>query len=364
MKRLFLLPVLGLSLSASAQQLDSAITLSAYAEAYYSFDLAQPDDHLRPGFVYSHNRHNEVNLNLGMIKLAYAKNNVRGNLALMAGTYPQYNLAAEPELLRSVFEANVGVKLSKTRNLWLDAGIMPSHIGFESAIGKDCWNLTRSMLADNTPYYEAGARVSYTSKNEKWYASGLLLNGWQRIARVDGNNTPAFGTQLTYKPNSKTTLNWSTFIGNDKPDTVSQSRIFNNLYAQLQVTERFGVIVGCDIGMEQAASGDSLPTGQAGSSTWVTPIVIPRYKLGDKSYLAARVEYYQDEKGVIIATGTPNGFTTLGYSLNFDRWVTPNVLWRIEARSLNSEDKIFVDADGKATTSNTFFTASLCITLP
>ncbi len=364
MKRLFLLPVLGLSLSASAQQLDSAITLSAYAEAYYSFDLAQPDDHLRPGFVYSHNRHNEVNLNLGMIKLAYAKDNVRGNLALMAGTYPQYNLAAEPELLRSVFEANVGVKLSKTRNLWLDAGIMPSHIGFESAIGKDCWNLTRSMLADNTPYYEAGARVSYTSKNEKWYASGLLLNGWQRIARVDGNNTPAFGTQLTYKPNSKTTLNWSTFIGNDKPDTVSQSRIFNNLYAQLQVTERFGVIVGCDIGMEQAASGDSLPTGQAGSSTWVTPIVIPRYKLGDKSYLAARVEYYQDEKGVIIATGTPNGFTTLGYSLNFDRWVTQNVLWRIEARSLNSEDKIFVDADGKATTSNTFFTASLCITLP
>ncbi len=353
MKRLFLLPVLGLSLSASAQQLDSAITLSAYAEAYYSFDLAQPDDHLRPGFVYSHNRHNEVNLNLGMIKLAYAKDNVRGNLALMAGTYPQYNLAAEPELLRSVFEANVGVKLSKTRNLWLDAGIMPSHIGFESAIGKDCWNLTRSMLADNTPYYEAGARVSWTSKNEKWYASGLLLNGWQRIARVDGNNTPAFGTQLTYKPNGKTTLNWSTFIGNDKPDTVSQSRIFNNLYAQLQLTERFGVIVGCDIGMEQAASGDS-------SSTWVTPILIPRYKLGEKSYLAARVEYYQDEKGVIIATGTPNGFTTLGYSLNFDRWVSPNVLWRIEARSLNSEDKIFVDADGKATTSNTFFTASIC----
>ncbi|MBL7985858.1 MAG: porin [Flavobacteriales bacterium] len=357
MKRLLFLPLVGMALSTTAQKLDSAITLSAYVEAYYTFDMAQPENHLRPGFFYNFNRHNEVNLNLGMIKLAYVKDNVRGNLALMAGTYPQYNLAAEPELLRSVFEANVGVKLSKTRNLWLDAGIMPSHIGFESAIGKDCWNLTRSMLADNTPYYEAGARVSYTSKNEKWYASGLLLNGWQRIARVDGNNTPAFGTQLTYKPNSKTTLNWSTFIGNDKPDTVSRSRVFNNLYAQLQLTERFGVIVGCDIGMEQAASGDS-------SSTWVTPILIPRYKLGTKSYLAARVEYYQDEKGVIVATGTPNGFTTVGYSLNFDRWVSSNVLWRIEARSLNSEDRIFVDADGKATTSNTFFTASLCITLP
>jgi len=357
MKRILLLPALGLALVGNAQQLDSAITLSAYAEAYYSFDMSQPDNHLRPGFFYSFNRHNEVNLNIGLIKLAYTKNNVRGNLALMAGTYPQYNLAAEPELLRSVFEANVGVKLSSKKNLWLDAGIMPSHIGFESAIGKDCWNLTRSILADNTPYYEAGARVSYTTDNGKWYASGLLLNGWQRIARVDGNNTPAFGTQLTYKPNGNTTLNWSTFVGNDKPDTLSQVRVFNNLYAQLQLTERFGVIVGCDIGMEQAASGDS-------SSTWITPILIPRYKLGEKSYLAARVEYYQDEQSVIIATGSPNGLKTTGYSLNFDNWVSPTVLWRIEARSLSSEDKVFVDADGEATTTNTFFTASIAFTLP
>ena len=357
MKRLFLIPALGLAFASNAQQLDSAITLSAYAEAYYSFDMAQPDNHLRPGFFYSFNRHNEVNLNLGMIKLAYAKKNVRGNLALMAGTYPQYNLAAEPELLRSVYEANVGVRLSSSKNLWLDAGIMPSHIGFESAIGKDCWNLTRSLLADNTPYYEAGARLSYTSDNGKWYASGLLLNGWQRIARVDGNNTPAFGTQLTFKPNGNTTLNWSTFVGNDKPDTVSQMRIFNNLYAQIQASDRFGVILGCDIGMEEAASGDS-------TNMFITPIVIPRFKLTDKSYIAARWEMYQDEDGVIIATGTEHGFNTMGYSLNFDHWVAPNVVWRIEARMLQSEDKIFADADGEATETNTFFTTSIAIALP
>ena len=38
MKRLLLLPALGFALATHAQQLDSAITLSAYAEAYYSFD--------------------------------------------------------------------------------------------------------------------------------------------------------------------------------------------------------------------------------------------------------------------------------------------------------------------------------------
>ena len=357
MKRLLLLPALGFVIVAHAQQLDSAITISAYAEAYYSFDLAQPNNHLRPGFLYSFNRHNEVNLNLGMVKLAYAKNRVRGNIALMAGTYPQYNMAAEPELLRNVLEANVGVRLSKTKEVWFDAGILPSHIGWESAIGKDCWNLTRSIAAENSPYYEAGARVSYTSANATWYMAGMLLNGWQRIARPDGNNTPAFGTQLTYKPNNKTTLNWSTFVGNDKPDTVRQMRFFNDLYAQLQITERLGLQIGFDIGVEHAATGDS-------SAVWISPVLIPRYLIGTKSYLAARVELYQDPDGAIIATGTMHGFNTLGYSINFDHWVTPNVLWRIEARNLSSQDRIFADADGASSTINTFFTTSLSISLP
>ena len=357
MKLLLLLPALGLVVTANAQQLDSAITISAYAEAYYSYDMAQPDNHLRPGFFYSFNRHNEVNLNMGMIKMAYAKNNVRGNFALMAGTYAQYNMAAEPELLRSVFEANAGVRLSRKKNLWLDAGILPSHIGFESAIGKDCWNLTRSIPAENSPYFEAGARLSYTTANSKWYMAGLLLNGWQRIARPDGNNTPAFGTQLTYKPTDKATLNWSTFIGNDKPDTLRQMRYFSDLYAQLQFTERFGLQIGFDIGMEHAADGDS-------SAVWISPVLIPRYRIGKKSYLAARVELYQDPDGAIIATGTEHGFNTVGYSVNFDHWMAPNVLWRIEARSLSSQDKIFADADGAPAASNTFFTTSLCIALP
>ncbi len=357
MKKLLTIAALGSSLSASAQQLDSAFRITGYAEVYYTFDLAQPDDHTLPGFLYNFNRHNEVNLNLGMIKLAYAKNNVRGNIALMAGTYPQANMAAGPAALRSVFEANAGVRLSRKKELWLDAGILPSHIGWESAIGKDSWNLTRSIAAENSPYYEAGARLSYTSANTKWYIAGLLLNGWQRIARPDGNNTPAFGTQLTYKPSDNTTLNWSTFVGNDKPDTLRQMRFFNDFYSQLQFTERFGLQIGFDIGMEHTATGDS-------NAVWISPVLIPRYRIGKQSYLAARVELYQDPDGVIIATGTEHGFNTMGYSLNFDHWVTPNVLWRIEARSLSSQDRIFTDVDGAATATNTFVTASLSIALP
>ena len=93
--------------------------------------------------------------------MAYNTDQVRANLAVMTGTYANANLAAEPGVLRGIFEANAGAKISKKKNVWVDAGIFASHIGFESAIGKDCWNLTRGILADNSPYYELLLKVIF-----------------------------------------------------------------------------------------------------------------------------------------------------------------------------------------------------------
>ncbi|MDI5951234.1 porin [Flavobacterium yafengii] len=332
----------------------SPFTFSGYIETYYSYDFGGPDNHVRPGFFYSHNKHNEANLNLGLAKVNYAKDNVRGNFALMAGTYAEYNLAAEQGLLKNIYEANVGVKISKNQNLWIDAGIMPSHIGFESAIGKDCATLTRSILADNSPYYEAGVKIGYTSKSEKWYLAAMYLNGWQRIQKIDGNQTPAFGTQVTYKPNAKTTLNWSTYVGNEQPDNDRKRRYFNNFYGQFKVSEKTSLTAGFDIGAQQKV------TESDEYDVWFSPILIAQYKPTTKIQLAARGEYYSDEKGVIIATGTPNGFKTYGFSANFDYLPTDNVMFRLEARTLNSKDDIFLK-DNLASNQNVFLTTSLAI---
>lgn len=336
------------------EKIPNPFTFSGYIETYYSYDFGEPDNHVRPGFFYSHNKHNEANLNLGLAKVNYAKDNVRGNFALMAGTYAEYNLAAEQGLLKNVFEANVGVKISKNHNLWIDAGVMPSHIGFESAIGKDCANVTRSILADNSPYYEAGVKIGYTSKSEKWYLAAMYLNGWQRIQKIDGNQTPAFGTQITYKPTTKTTLNWSTYVGNEQPDNDRKWRYFNNFYGQFKVSEKTSVTAGFDIGAQQTLNGSS------DYDVWFSPVVIAQYKPTAKIQLAARGEYYADEKGVIIATGTTNGFKTYGLSANFDYLPTENVMFRLEARTLNSEDDIFLK-DNLPSNQNVFLTTSLAI---
>ena len=356
MKRILIiaLAALGFANMKAQDKEPSPFTFSGYIDTYYSYDFGNPDNHTRPSFFYSYNRNNEVNLNLGLIKVNYTKGNIRGNFGLMAGTYAQYNLIHEQELLRNVYEANVGVKISSKNNIWIDAGIMPAHIGFESALGKDCYALTRSILAENSPYYEAGVKVGYTSASEKWYLAGMYLNGWQRIQRVEGNQTPAFGTQATYKANSNTTFNWSTYIGNEQPDSDRKWRYFNDFYALFKLTDKVNIHSGFDIGAQQKSKGSS------NYSVWYAPIIIAQYMVSSKIHLAARGEYYNDKNGVIIATATPNGFQTFGYSANFDYLPADNVMFRIEARSLNSKDEVFLK-NNNPTTNNFFMTTSLAI---
>ena len=331
------------------------LTYSGYIETYYSYDFSKPISHQRPAFFYSYNRHNEVNLNLGFIKANYQNQKIKANLALMAGTYPQYNLANEPQALQNVFEANVGWKVSGKSNLWLELGIMPSHIGFESAIGKECWNLSRSILADNSPYYESGAKLSYTSNDEKYYLALLYLNGWQRIKRIEQNQTPAFGSQISIKPSDKTILNWSTYIGNEQVDTMQKWRFFNNIYGVLELTKNLGLILGFDLGIQQKR--DSTLKLIKGMDKWFSPILILRYTLSAKTRLACRAEYYSDPRQVIIQTGTPNGFKTMGYSLNYDYCPFENAMMRIEARQLISKDKIFESTSNQ----NIYLTTSFAI---
>jgi hypothetical protein len=330
------------------------LSISGYLETYYSYDFNEPANHSKAGFIYSHNRHNEFNLNLGFVRATYEQNNVKANLALMTGTYANANLAAEPGILKNIYEANVSVKISKTKKLYIDAGIFSSHIGFESAIGKDCWNLTRSILADNSPYYESGAKISYTSKNDKWFISGLLLNGWQRIQRVDGNNAPAIGHQLTFKPNSNITLNSSSFVGSDTPDTNRLMRYFHNFYGQFLIGKKVGIILGFDYGIQQKSKNSST------YNSWYSPVLIAKYALTEKWNIAARGEFYSDKNQVIITTGTQNGFQTYGYSLNLDYKISENAVWRIEGRGFTSKDKIF-NQHNSLTNNNYYFTTALAI---
>jgi hypothetical protein len=183
----------------------------------------------------------------------------------------------------------------------------------------------------------------------------MALNGWQRIQRVDGNSLMSWGTQVQFKPTDKVTLNYSTFLGTDKPDSVRLWRYFHNLYGIVQLAEKIGATLGFDIGQEQAKKGESK------TNTWYTPVVILRFAPVDQWVFAVRGEYYSDEHGVIISTGTPNGFKTAGFSANVDYLPVKNIALRLEGRMLNSKDDIFMKKDESLNGNNTAVTFSAAV---
>lgn len=318
----------------SIWQQKPTLNISGFLDVFYVYDFNRAQKIERQPFLFNHNRHNEFNLNLGFVKIGLEHTKYRANLALQTGTYSNDNYSAEPSVLKNIFEANVGLSLNEKNNLWIDAGVFASHIGFESAVSVDNWTMTRSILAENSPYFLSGAKLTY-KPNNRWEIAGLIVNGWQRIQRLQGNSLPSFGTQIKFIPTEKVILNWSTFIGTNDPDTTRRMRYFNNFYGQFQLTKKFGLISGFDIGMQQSFKRS------ATYDLWFSPVIIGQYAINKTWKTAIRAEYYQDEKGVMITTTSANGFNTTGISLNFDHSPTPNIICRLEGRWLHSKDKIF-----------------------
>lgn len=354
---LLLLNLFGVNLLAqtdSSWEQPPLVKVSNYIDVFYVYDFNKPNTNIRQPFFYNYNRHNEFNLNLALLKLGLDHPKYRANFALQTGTYANDNYAAEPGLLKAASEANIGISLNKKKNLWLDAGIFPSHIGFESAISFDNSTLTRSILAENSPYFLAGTKLTY-SPNPAWEIEALILNGWQRIQRLQGNNLPSFGTKVNFSPTTdKITLNWSTFIGTDDPDSTRRMRYFNNFYGQFQATKKLSLITGFDIGMQQSLKGS------ANYNIWFSPVIITQYSINNYYKGGIRVEYYQDKTGIIISTGTRNGFQTAGLSLYLAYSPTQNILCKIEGRWLNSRDNIF-EAKPIPVNNNCFIATSIAM---
>lgn len=139
--------------------------------------------------------------------------------------------------------------------------------------------------------------------------------------------------QVNFKPSDKLTLNYSNFIGHVNIDSTSALRTFHNLYAIYDAAPKLSFIFGFDIGSQKGVSNKT--------AVWYTPVFISKINLNPKSKIAGRVEFYSDKDQVIIATSTPNGYQTIGASINYDYQISSKVLWRAELKRYHSKDPIF-----------------------
>jgi hypothetical protein len=339
----------------SSWKIKPSSKMTGFADVYYTYDFNKPKSEKRQSFLYNYNRHNALQINSMYLKYAIDHKKYRSNVACHLGTYVDDNYALEPPWLKNIFEANLGFSLNKTNSLWIDAGIFGSHIGFESASSTDNYNLTRSLLAENSPYYLSGVKLSYLPSG-KIEMTALLLNGWQHLIKVKGNSLPSFGTQLKLMPYKWATFNWSTFIGTDDPDSIRRVRYFNNFYGQFKFSKKLGLTAGFDIGFQQKVKKSS------NYYFWLSPILIVKYQLSPIWAASLRAEYYEDKQSVIISAINNHGFSSSGFSLNTDCNLNKMLLWRLEGRYLYSKDEIF-ERNASFMRSNFILTTAISIKL-
>ncbi|MFN3968738.1 porin [Flavobacterium sp.] len=308
------------------------LSFSGYLETYYAYDFNRPDTQARLPFMYNYNRHNEFNLNIGLLRAKVEYDNAYAAIALHSGTYVEDNYANETTKIIS--EAYVGLYLDKAKKSTVDLGILPSYIGFETATSASNLTLTRSLLAENSPYFMTGVKYTY-KPNDRWQFSGLVTNGWQRISKTDKNVAPALGSQVVFKPSDKSMFNWSTFVGKELYNNQWGMRYFSNLYWDQKWNSKWRTILGFDSGIQTDKSNSDKQL------YWMSPVLVAQYTLAPKWQTAFRAEYYQDKDHVMITAN--DEFKTFGTSLNMDYLINDKVKFRTELKYLNSQEKIFAN---------------------
>jgi Putative beta-barrel porin-2, OmpL-like. bbp2 len=323
-----------------------SVSVGAFVDGYFAWDFGRPpafDRSFAGGtpFTTQPARHNEFNVNLAFVEARLEAPHYRGRLALQAGTSVQSNYAGEPEtgrlsgasLSRTLQEAVVGVKLADA--VWLDAGIFYSNVGMESWASRDNLTYTRSLVADYSPYYQSGVKLTWTP-TAKLAARVDVINGWQNIA--ESNAGKAAGLRLDYALSARNSISYY---------NLTRLRVFQGVGVR-HSAGRLTVLGSVDVGRQ--SRGRDVDA----HSTWYGWAAILRVQATSTVALAMRAEGYEDADQVIVGTGSyarsgqalpaPNpALRAVGGSLGVD--VTPyaRISWRSEFRGWRNRERLFPD---------------------
>jgi Putative beta-barrel porin-2, OmpL-like. bbp2 len=316
------------NLHAQTESKPEPLTVGAFADAYYAYDFNNLPTRYRP-YATQPYFDKEPALNLGFVDARLSTDELRGRLAFQYGSSVVSNYAAAPELFwRYIQEAVVGYKVAD--GLWIEGGIYLSHIGLESWISRDNWTYTRSLIAEYSPYYQEGVKLSYEISPE-WSAQVHVLNGWQNIS--DDRN-PALGTQISFVPSAETSLTYNTFIGYE-----SGHRFFNDFVFKQKLTESLSLAASIDVGFQKRIEQDD-------TAVWHGWALIGQYKVSEPLRIAGRVERYSDPEQVILTSLGASQFSVTALSVNVDVDVTKSLLWRTEYRVFLDDDNVFPKGSG------------------
>lgn len=335
------------------------VRFGAFVDSYYAWDNNQPRNFDRP-YTTQPARHAEFNINLAYVEAKLAAPRYRGRLALQYGTSVQANYAGEPKIggisgpsvSQYLQEATVGYRLHPT--LWVDGGIFFAHTGYEGWISRDNLTYSRSLIADFSPYYEAGVKFTWTP-SPSVTAQLNVVNGWQTISNY--NTPPAVGVRVDWVATPALTVSYDNFVGNVAPDSApGQIRAYHEVIAQYNPSARWQLAVAADLGTQSR----STPTG--GTAVWYGASAIAKYHVSSVVAIVGRLENFDDPDRAIVVTTLPDPFQAVSASIGLDVTPVSRVQWRTEFRGFRSAHPVWPESRaGRLSRNDSFAVTSLSL---
>lgn len=336
------------------------LSLSAYLDLYYSHFTGSTGGTGQLPYLVSSARNNEVSLNLAHIDIRYNDENLRARFVPGFGSYMNSNHGAEPGTLAYVVEASAGVRISKKRNIWLDGGVIGSPYSNENPVSKDHLMYTRSLAAENVPYYLSGLKLTIpVSRKLKAVLYGL--NGWQQVR--DLNNQKSLGTQLEWTVNENNLLNWDTYLGDERQAGRPNERMrwFTDLYWIGKAGKHWDFTSCVFYGIQQRR--DTVQAVIFTYQPWWNANFIARYRFNSHNEASARVEWFSDPGSVIQIPLNPavNGYETGSAGICLGRRISEKALFRLEWRRFLAKNAIYRQPGGDFTRMADWFTGSMAV---
>ncbi len=287
-------------------------TVDGWVDGYYAWNKDHPGSNLNwyPGIGTTGEHADQFALNVAALQIVRDPKPFGFHLTLVAGDSADVVHSAEPNRnTRYVYQACVTYD---AKIVQLEAGVYPSHIGFEAYFSKDNWNYTRGWLGELSPYYQTGIKVARTF-NAHWSAQVHVLRGWQNIS--DSHAPSAVGTQIAYSD-----ANWSASFNT----YVDNHRKFGDLVATYKATPKLSL-------------GTSVDHGYQSPANWVGVAAYARYALDDRNAFAFRAERFRDPDAGISGFSQTLNEQTLTYELRPHK----HLILKLEGRRNHSTAPVF-----------------------
>jgi hypothetical protein len=292
-----------------------AQTVDGWMDGYYAYNNAHPDSQLNfyPGIGTTGERTDQLALNVGALEIAHDPKPFGFHLTLVAGDSADVVHAGEPQHrhhpVRNVYQASVTYDAKVVQ---LEAGVYPSHIGFEGFFSKDNWNYTRGWLAELSPYYQSGIKIS-RAINSHWSAQVHVLRGWQNIS--DSHAPTAIGTQIAYG-DARLSASFNTYL--------DPHRKFGDLVATYKATPKLSL-------------GASIDRGRQLPANWLGLATYARYAIDDRNAVAFRAERFRDPDAGISSFTQTLSEETLTYEVRARK----HLILKFEGRRDHSTAPVF-----------------------